>query len=169
MTTIQPMGPPLSRILRSSAAAGLGAGHSAFRRFEDSFGTTATVAMRFLYNTAVILIGLSAAFLVVAMLPVTAAAANLLSGALLVAGVIAVGLHLRHLPGLPADPDNVAFMAANGLRRVGGESWADMHGNELKLEDEELDVLVFRVQGRRESRAYIRLDASGRMVSYEAP
>lgn len=196
-------GPPISRILLGSTAAGfgLGAGRSAYRRFEKSFGTllvlalllgtgyavwdmvrghrrgpVATVFVTFLFNVLVIAISISASFLALAMLTADAAAGILLASALqgiLALGGLSVGLYQRRsrMAVLRVDRDNDAFMAANGLREVGGDhdTWLDAHGNELKLEDERLDALVFRVQGRRAVRAYVRLNADGRMVSYEAP
>lgn len=67
--------------------------------------------------------------------------------------------------------DNLAFMNANGIRDVGGreETFVDAAGNELKLDDVRRDAMVFRVQGRRGARAYVDLDASGRMIAYRPP
>lgn len=67
--------------------------------------------------------------------------------------------------------DNLAFMDAHGIRDVGGreETFVDAVGNELKLDDVRRDAMVFRVQGRRGARAYVDLDASGRMIAYRPP
>ncbi|MCK2055265.1 hypothetical protein [Methylobacterium sp. 37f] len=66
---------------------------------------------------------------------------------------------------------NLDFMDANGIRDVGGreDTFIDASGNELKLDDVRRDAMVFRLPGRRGARAYIDLDACGRMVAYRPP
>lgn len=64
---------------------------------------------------------------------------------------------------------NEAFLAAEGIRAVGGreETWIDGNGTEMVMHDQRDDAIVFRIPGKRNGRARIELDASGRMVSYQ--
>lgn len=66
---------------------------------------------------------------------------------------------------------NLDFLDANGLRDVGGrdQTMVDSLGNELALDDQRLDAIVFKVPGRRGVRAKIELDADGRMLAYVPP
>ena len=77
----------------------------------------------------------------------------------------------RRLLQWDVESHNERFLSTNGFRHVGGENNTLLapDGNELQLEDERLDALVFKVLGRRSVRAKITLDPHGRMLAYVAP
>jgi len=77
----------------------------------------------------------------------------------------------RRLLQWDVESHNERFLSTNGFRHVGGDNNTLIapDGNELQLEDERLDALVFKVLGRRSVRAKITLDPHGRMLTYVAP
>ena len=86
---------------------------------------------------------------------------------------LCVGLFQRRkrLPALAVEAHNLEFLNREGIRDVGGreETFLDRFDNELKRDDVRRDAIVFRVHGRRGARAYIDLDADGRMTGYRPP
>ncbi len=77
----------------------------------------------------------------------------------------------RRTRAFAVEAHNVAFMRAAGLRDVGGNenTFLDGLGNELKHKDTREDAMVFSVHGRRNVRAYIDIDPTGRMTGYRPP
>lgn len=69
---------------------------------------------------------------------------------------------------LAVERHNESFLAAEGIRAVGGreETWIDGSGQEMVMHDERVDAIVFRIPGKRNGRARIELDPSGRMLNY---
>lgn len=66
---------------------------------------------------------------------------------------------------------NEEFLKKNGIYETGVETapYQDAHGNSLRLLDVGKTKLVFMAVGRRNKRAFIDLDKTGRMMKYTGP
>lgn len=144
-------------------------------------GLFSTIVVTILGSMVLVALGFVAAFLVDFILqsfsrvetdpPVLPRYAAIATIVLMAAGVgLLVGLVERssRLRRFRIVADNDAFLSRNDIAETGGRdvTHRDGAGNQLRFLEANKDSLVFMVVGRRGKRAFIDLDADGRMVSY---
>ena len=66
------------------------------------------------------------------------------------------------------EEENKIFLVQYGIRETGGKdvTHIDSNNSNLRLLEENNDMLVFMAVGRRGKRAYINLDQDGKMIEY---